>query len=262
LKKGDDDGGGWVKIHRKIMDWEWESDSNVFLLFVKLILLANHKDTKWKGVIVRRGQLVTGFRSLAKRTRLSMQVLRTSLERLKSTREITLESTHIYTTITICNYDKYNASKKPTNTQINTQTNTQATREQHTTNTIQEDQELKNEKNNINITPPLILEPNSIPIPKLKRIKPRFNPEGKTKFLDWVYMDKDQWARIKQYYEQRGLDWDDLQEAIRELDTWFTNNPHMRAERTDDAKALMGWPLENALKRKRSLIYTKKAEEQ
>ncbi len=46
---------GWIKIHRKILDWEWYSDLNVRVVFLHLLLKANHDDKKWMGMDIKRG---------------------------------------------------------------------------------------------------------------------------------------------------------------------------------------------------------------
>ncbi len=98
---------GWIKLHRKMLDWEWYGDGNTFRLFVHLLLTANHKPQSWKGVVIGRGELATGRQSLSAQTGLSEQSVRTSLERLKSTNEITIKSTSKYSIVTIVNYDTY-----------------------------------------------------------------------------------------------------------------------------------------------------------
>lgn len=95
---------------------------------------------------------------------------------------------------------------------------------------------------------------------KPKTPKLAFNPEGKTKYLDWVYLSTDQYKRVVKYYEEKGLDYNDFKEAVRELDRWFCDNPKKRLKRADDAKALMGWPLDRALQRRRELLNTQAAE--
>lgn len=247
MKKSDEN-GRWVKLYEKLSEWGWYKTPHMVHLFLHLVLRANYKTSVWRKETIMRGQLLTGLKQLSSETGISAQSLRTCLARLKSTGEITSKSTNKFSIITICNYEHYQEKKPGPNTEINKQINKELTSNQQTTNNIQEDLRIKEGKEDINITSPTI-------------IKPRFNPEGKMKFLDWVYMDKDQWARIKKYYDEKELSYEDLKEAIRELDRWFGDNPKMRAKRTDDAKALMGWPLDNALKRKRELIYTKKAEE-
>jgi hypothetical protein len=83
---------GWIKIHRSILDWEWYEDTNTFRLFMHLILKANHKDKNYKGKLIKRGCLVTGRDLLSVETGLSVQQIRTCLERLKLTNEITIKT--------------------------------------------------------------------------------------------------------------------------------------------------------------------------
>ena len=85
---------GWVKIHRQIINWEWYDEPNTFRLFFHLLLKANHKPRKYRGAIIDVGQVMTGLDLLSKETGLSVQKIRTSLERLKSTNEITIKSSN------------------------------------------------------------------------------------------------------------------------------------------------------------------------
>lgn len=101
---------GWIKIHRKITDWEWYDDVNTFRLFMHLILKANHKARNYRGVNIELGCLMTGRELLSKETGLSIQQIRTCLERLKSTNEITIKSTKQGTIIQVLNYKKYQVS--------------------------------------------------------------------------------------------------------------------------------------------------------
>lgn len=114
---------GWITLHRSILEWEWYDDVNTKSLFIHLLLVANHCDKEWKGILIKRGQVLTGRLSLAKTLGLSEQQIRTSITHLISTNEITKSSTAKYTVITIVNYDKYQ-NKQPTeqptiNQQIN-----------------------------------------------------------------------------------------------------------------------------------------------
>ena len=47
---------GFILIHRKITNWEWYSDTNVFCAFLHCIFLANWEDKKWRGITIKRGQ--------------------------------------------------------------------------------------------------------------------------------------------------------------------------------------------------------------
>ena len=112
---------GWIKLHRKIFDWKWYKDGNTFRLFIHLLLSANHKDRKQKGIIVKRGQLMTGRSKLHEITGLSERTIRTCINHLKSTSELTIKSTNKYSIITLCNYDKYNSQKPSIDQQIDQQ---------------------------------------------------------------------------------------------------------------------------------------------
>lgn len=118
---------GWVKIYRKEVDWEWYKEPMTAHLFNHLVLMANRKDGKWRGVTVPRGCLITTFRGLAEQTGLSLQQVRTSIKRLISTHDITQTSTKEYTLLKVENYVLYQSD--------NTDANTQATQDQHTSNT-------------------------------------------------------------------------------------------------------------------------------
>jgi hypothetical protein len=121
---------GWIKIHRKITEWEWYDDVNTFRLFMHLILKANHKARNYRGVNIELGCLMTGRELLSKETGLSIQQIRTCLERLKSTNEITIKSTKQGTIIQVLNYKKYQVStneitaeQPQTNQQVTTNKN-------------------------------------------------------------------------------------------------------------------------------------------
>ena len=129
------DNNGWIKIHRKLLEWEWADDPNMVALWIHLLLNANLTDKKYRGKTIPRGSFKTSLNELAEETGLSKQKLRTCLERLKSTHEITQQTTHEYSIITICKFDTYQLVEKKSNTPINTQGNIQATHEQHTSNT-------------------------------------------------------------------------------------------------------------------------------
>ncbi|MEG1074910.1 MAG: hypothetical protein RSF84_07205 [Ruthenibacterium sp.] len=96
-------------VHRSLLDWEWYSDINTKVLFLHLLLTVNYEPQKWRGKIIERGQRVVGRKNLSVETSLSEQNIRTSLKRLISTNEITIQSTKEYSVITINNYDKYQA---------------------------------------------------------------------------------------------------------------------------------------------------------
>lgn len=142
---------GWVKIHRSFLTWEWFDKPEMVQLFVYLLLKANHDEAEWHGMTIERGQVVTSVARIAQDTRLSAQVVRTCLNRLKSTNEITSESTNKYTIITISKYDTYQDCSDDDNEEDNKEINKQITKEQQTNNKqLTTNKNDKNNKNNKN----------------------------------------------------------------------------------------------------------------
>jgi DNA replication protein DnaD len=125
---------GYIKIHRKMLRWEWISDPNTLCLFIHLLLNAAYEAHGWKGMKLLPGQLITGRLQLSKQTGLSIQAVRTSLDRLKLTSSITIESTNKGSLITLVNWDTYQSNRKKSNQQDNQQTNHAVTSKQPASN--------------------------------------------------------------------------------------------------------------------------------
>lgn len=107
---------GFIKIHKKMLDWGWYGDVNVRLTFFHLLIVANWKDKDWNGIRIKRGQAIIGRFETSKKIGISSQQLRTSLNKLKSTNEITIKTTNKYSVVTIINYKNYqDEEKKATN---------------------------------------------------------------------------------------------------------------------------------------------------
>lgn len=99
--------GNYIKINRKILDWEWWDDINTQRLFLYMLLKANWKDGKYKGLYVPRGSLTSTVRKLSEDTCLTIDEVRTALKHLKSTNEIKSKSYGKFTLFTIQNYNTY-----------------------------------------------------------------------------------------------------------------------------------------------------------
>lgn len=106
------DDNGWIKIYRILADWEWYTDSHMVHLYIHLLISANSRDKRWRGIEVKRGQLVTSLDKLHAQTGISVRSLRTCLERLESTGEIEQKTTNAYRLITICKYGIYQAREE------------------------------------------------------------------------------------------------------------------------------------------------------
>jgi hypothetical protein len=126
----------WIKLHRQITEWEWYSDNNCFRVFVHLLLKANYKEKKYKGIELKVGSVITSRDVLARETGLSSQQIRTALTKLISTNEITSVTSSKGTIIQIVNYEKYQVSTSET-------TNEQPTSNQRVTTNKKDNKEKK-----------------------------------------------------------------------------------------------------------------------
>jgi len=143
---------GWIKLHRKFLEWEWFDTDNMVKLFIYLLLSANHTPQKWRGETIGRGQILTGRQRLSEKLRISERNIRTCLSRLEKTGELTIKTTSKYSIITLCNYDTYQTEKLLTDQQSDQQptSNRPATDQQPTTNkNDKKDKKVKNERNSL-----------------------------------------------------------------------------------------------------------------
>ena len=123
---------GWICLYKKLINWEWYQDGNTCRLFIHLLLLANYEDKYWQGQLIKRGQLVTSLEHLSDDLGLSVQKIRTSIKKLKSTGEITSKATNKYTVITIERYEDYQSKEEKLTNNI---TNEQQTNNNQITTT-------------------------------------------------------------------------------------------------------------------------------
>lgn len=98
---------GYIKLDRKILDWEWWGDVNTYRVFTYCLIRANWKESKFQGVDVPRGAFVTSLANLAKFTNLSVRQVRTALEHLKSTGELTIIRHSKFSVVIVNNYIQY-----------------------------------------------------------------------------------------------------------------------------------------------------------
>jgi len=131
---------GFIKLFRKFRDWEWYKDHNVKSLYLHLLLTANYTDKKWKGIEIKRGQVLTSLKSLEYELGLKPQQIRTAENKLKRTSEITVKSTNKYRIITVLKYDEYQVNNKQDNKQA---TSKQQSNNKQVTTTNNEKKEKK-----------------------------------------------------------------------------------------------------------------------
>jgi len=139
---------GWIKLHRKIEEWEWYDDANTVRVFLHILLHANHLPGKWRGIEVGAGEWITSSDGIASALGISRQNVRTSIKRLKSTSELTTKSTNRFLHVTVVNWASYQAENTSSNHPNNHPANQQPTSSQPATN--QQLTTNKNEKNEKN----------------------------------------------------------------------------------------------------------------
>lgn len=142
---------GWIKLHRSILDWEWYDETNTFKVFLHCLLRANHKDKNWRGQTIKVGSFITSYSNLAVECKLSTQQIRTALDKLKHTKELTIKTTNKYTVVTICKYESYQVLENENNKQITIKqqtNNKQITTNNNDNNIIKDIIAVLNEKTN------------------------------------------------------------------------------------------------------------------
>ena len=132
----------YIKLSRKILEWEWWDDINTCRLFIYCLLKANWKDGRFKGMVIPKGSFVSSIPKMSDETSLTIREIRTAISHLKSTGEVTCKSYAKYTVFTVKNYCEYQQS--------DLQNDRQATDKRHSndmlTTTIEEYKEGKNNK--------------------------------------------------------------------------------------------------------------------
>lgn len=132
----------YIKLSRKILEWEWWGDINTCRLFIYCLLKANWKDGRFKGMVIPKGSFVSSIPKMSDETSLTIREIRTAISHLKSTGEVTCKSYAKYTVFTVKNYCEYQQS--------DLQNDSQATDKRHSndmlTTTIEEYKEGKNNK--------------------------------------------------------------------------------------------------------------------
>lgn len=109
---------GFICLYRQITQWEWYQNPNTFRLFIHILLMANYTEGRFEGKEISRGQLVTSLPSLSKQTNLSVRQVRTALDHLILTGELTSKAYSKYRIITVVKYNEYQLSDRQTDSQL------------------------------------------------------------------------------------------------------------------------------------------------
>ena len=143
---------GWIKLHRELIDkaiWKTSTPEQKIIL-ITLLLMANHEENEWEWngerFKVQPGQMITSLKSIAEACGkgVTIQNVRTAIDRFEKYEFLTNQSTKRNRLITIVNYEKYQGI----NYQPNKATNNQLTNDQQSTNNrLTTNKNDKNDKN-------------------------------------------------------------------------------------------------------------------
>ena len=98
---------GYITLSRKILDWRWFKKPKTAHLFIFLLLAANFEKHDFEDIIIRRGQYVCTQERLSAETGLTLKEVRTALDNLKKTGDISIDTSRGYSIITISEYERY-----------------------------------------------------------------------------------------------------------------------------------------------------------
>lgn len=143
---------GFIKIHRKLIEWGWYSDCVVKDVFIHILITATFKEGSYLGHKLNPGDAIIGIKKLSSELGFSVQQVRTALKKLESTGEIKLKSTNKFTIATVVNWAFYQIETDGATNEQQTD-NIQIINEQQTSNiqATNEQQHLKNVKNVKNV---------------------------------------------------------------------------------------------------------------
>ena len=148
--------GGWLKLHRSILESAVFCDSDVLKAWIWLLLNATHKDIEvicsGKPLTLKSGQLITGRKRLAEVLGVNETKCYRILNTLKELGNIEIKPNNKFSLITIVNWDKFQTEDTSCEQQEN---NKRTTNEQQTNNkrTLKKndknDKKVKKERSNI-----------------------------------------------------------------------------------------------------------------
>lgn len=99
--------GGYVKLYRSMLEWEWIGDPNVVTVFVQIMLRTNREAKRWQGVDIPAGSFLTSRDTLAASCGLSEKQVRRALDVLESGRTITRSRAGTGQLVTLVKWAEY-----------------------------------------------------------------------------------------------------------------------------------------------------------
>ena len=163
----------YIKLLKRIVDWQYFGDAHVLQLLIYLLATVNFKTERWRGITIKAGQKITSIEKLANACECSKNTIQRCLKILVDSGTIEIQSDNKKTIITMCNYSKFQRnianSISKNDMQVDTQIDMQSDIHSDTQHDTQVDINIRNKeykkekKDNI--------------VYAEKSAKPKFNPD-------------------------------------------------------------------------------------
>jgi hypothetical protein len=141
---------GWVSIHRKVIDKGFYKKPEFVLLWLHLLLKANHKETEivWNNetIKIKEGSFLTGRKALSAETGINESKIERILKYFENEQQIEQQKTTKFRIIKVKNWTFYQNNKNGEQ-QIEQQVNNKRTTSEQQVNTDNNDNKENNEKN-------------------------------------------------------------------------------------------------------------------
>jgi len=103
--------GGWIVLHKKVLDTSFYKDTYAFYLAIHILLKATWRESVFLSrnseVILHRGQYLGGYKRLAKELHWGKTKVRRNLGKLIEAKFVSHYFNNLYSIITVTNYNYY-----------------------------------------------------------------------------------------------------------------------------------------------------------
>jgi len=134
----------FVKLYYSLLDWAWINNPNTLVVFIHLLLNANRKNKPYKNGVICKGEVLASYDFLAEKTGLSVQKVRTAINNLLETKDISKRKIGCVNVFSINCWDKMENSFVDYNSiSYDDNYNTQQTKDEEITS---QNQKINNKK--------------------------------------------------------------------------------------------------------------------
>ena len=95
---------GWIKLHRKILDWELYRDANAFRVFMHILLNAYYEDKIWGKYEFKPGDYCFTYDALAGSLGLTVRQIRFAIKKLEKSQNIVSKMSGRFQVISVVKY--------------------------------------------------------------------------------------------------------------------------------------------------------------